>query len=32
MKLRKGDVVELRIEKMAFGGQGVARLNGFVTS
>lgn len=30
MKLRKGDVVELRIEKMAFGGQGVARLNGFV--
>ncbi len=30
MKLRKGEIVELRIEKMAYGGQGVARHNGFV--
>ena len=30
MKIRKGDVVELVIEKMAYGGQGVARHNGFV--
>ncbi|MFH1351636.1 MAG: 23S rRNA (uracil(1939)-C(5))-methyltransferase RlmD [Pseudomonadota bacterium] len=30
LNIRKGDVVELRIERMAFGGQGVARLDGFV--
>ena len=30
MKLRKRDILELRIDKMAFGGQGVARVNGFV--
>ncbi len=30
MKLRKGHIVDLRIEKMAYGGQGVARLNGLV--
>ncbi|MFH1488394.1 MAG: 23S rRNA (uracil(1939)-C(5))-methyltransferase RlmD [Pseudomonadota bacterium] len=30
MGLRKGDLVELHIEKMAHGGQGVARLDGFV--
>lgn len=29
-KLRKGDAVELEIEKMAFGGQGIARADGFV--
>ena len=26
MKMRKGDIVELRIENMAYGGQGIARL------
>ena len=30
IKLRKGHIVELRIDKMAYGGQGVARLNGLV--
>jgi 23S rRNA (uracil1939-C5)-methyltransferase len=30
MKLQKGHIVELRIEGMAYGGQGVARLNGLV--
>jgi 23S rRNA (uracil1939-C5)-methyltransferase len=30
MKLRREDIVELRIDKMAFGGQGVARIDGFV--
>ena len=27
---RKGDIIELAIEKMAYGGQGVGRLDGFV--
>jgi len=30
MSLRKGDVVELDIDKMAYGGLGVARVNEFV--
>ena len=30
MKLRKGHTVELSIEKMAYGGRGIARLDGFV--
>jgi 23S rRNA (uracil1939-C5)-methyltransferase len=30
MKIRKGAIVELVIEKMAYGGQGIARLNGLV--
>ena len=30
MSLRKGDTIELAIDKMAFGGQGVARVDGFV--
>ncbi len=30
MKLRKGHTVELDIEKMAYGGRGIARLDGFV--
>lgn len=30
MKIHKGATVELQIEKMAYGGQGVARLNGLV--
>ncbi|MCK4784624.1 MAG: TRAM domain-containing protein, partial [Desulfobacteraceae bacterium] len=30
IKVRKGDIVELRINKMAYGGQGVARLDGLV--
>jgi 23S rRNA (uracil1939-C5)-methyltransferase len=30
MKLRKGNTVELNIEKMAYGGRGIARLDGFV--
>jgi len=30
MKIRKRDILELSIEKMAYGGQGIARLNGFV--
>ena len=30
MKIRKGAIAELVIEKMAYGGQGVARLNGLV--
>ena len=30
MKLRKGHTVELNIEKMAYGGRGIARLDGFV--
>jgi 23S rRNA (uracil1939-C5)-methyltransferase len=30
MNLRKGNSVELRIEKMAFGGRGIARLDGLV--
>jgi len=30
MGLRKGDIVELGIDNMAYGGQGVARINGFV--
>src|ERR687896_995961 len=28
--VRKGDELELRIDSLAFGGNGVARLNGFV--
>ncbi len=30
MKLKKGHTVELIIEKMAYGGRGIARLDGFV--
>ena len=30
MVLRKGDMVELIIDRVAYGGQGVARLNGLV--
>jgi 23S rRNA (uracil1939-C5)-methyltransferase len=30
MKLRKEDIVELWVERMAFGGQGVARMDGLV--
>ncbi|MCG6881576.1 MAG: 23S rRNA (uracil(1939)-C(5))-methyltransferase RlmD [Deltaproteobacteria bacterium] len=30
MKLQKGQTIELNIEKMAYGGRGIARLNGFV--
>jgi len=30
MKIRKQDILELCIDKMAYGGQGVARLDGFV--
>ena len=30
MRLRKGDTIELSIEKMAYGGHGIGRLNGFV--
>jgi len=30
IKVRKGDIVELRINKMAYGGQGVARVDGLV--
>jgi len=30
MNLRKGNVVELGIDKMAYGGQGIGRVNGFV--
>ncbi len=30
MKIRKRDILELSIEKMAYGGQGIARLDGFV--
>jgi 23S rRNA (uracil1939-C5)-methyltransferase len=30
MKIHKGETVELRIDRMAFGGQGVARVNGYV--
>lgn len=30
MSPRKGDIIELKIERMAHGGQGVARLDGFV--
>ncbi len=30
MKLHKRDIVELIIDKMAYGGQGIARLDGFV--
>ena len=30
MKIRKHDILELRINKMAYGGQGIARLDGFV--
>jgi len=30
MMLRKGDTVELSIDKVAYGGQGIARLNGLV--
>ena len=28
--MRKGDTIELRIDRMAFGGQGIARLDGLV--
>ena len=30
MSLRKGDLIELRIDRVAYGGQGVARSNGLV--
>ncbi|MGD9033611.1 MAG: TRAM domain-containing protein, partial [Desulfobacteraceae bacterium] len=30
MALRKGDIIELLIDKVAYGGQGVARSNGLV--
>jgi 23S rRNA (uracil1939-C5)-methyltransferase len=30
MSLRKGDLLELRIDRVAYGGQGVARSNGLV--
>ena len=30
MNLRKGNVVEVGIDKMAYGGQGIGRVNGFV--
>ncbi len=30
MKIRKRDILELNIDKMAYGGQGIARLDGFV--
>ena len=30
MTIRKGDIVELLIDRMAFGGQGIARLDGLV--
>ena len=30
MQIRKHDIIELHIDKMAFGGQAVARLEGFV--
>ena len=30
MNFRKGEIVELGIDKMAYGGRGVARVNGFV--
>ena len=30
MKVRKGETVELEIGGMAFGGQGIARVNGYV--
>lgn len=30
MNIRKRDIIELRISKMAYGGQGIARLDGFV--
>ena len=30
MKLHKGQTLELSIDKMAYGGQGIARVNGLV--
>ncbi|MCD6561198.1 MAG: 23S rRNA (uracil(1939)-C(5))-methyltransferase RlmD [Deltaproteobacteria bacterium] len=30
MKLKKNDLIELTIDKMAFGGKGIARIDGFV--
>ena len=30
MILRKGDIVELWVDNMAFGGRGIARIDGFV--
>jgi len=30
VRLRKGDITELSIDKVAYGGQGIARLNGLV--
>ena len=30
MNVHKGDILELSIDKMAYGGQGVARVDGFV--
>jgi len=30
MKIRKRDILELEIHKMAYGGQGIAHVNGFV--
>jgi len=30
MTVRKGDIVELHVDRVAFGGQGIARLDGLV--
>ena len=30
MKIRKGDTIELAVDKMAFGGRGMGRVDGFV--
>lgn len=30
MGYKKGDIIELRVEKMAFGGEGISRINGLV--
>ena len=30
MKIKKHDIIELEIETMAFGGQGIARVDGYV--
>ena len=30
MKVRKGDIIELWVDRTAYGGQGVARLDGLV--
>jgi 23S rRNA (uracil-5-)-methyltransferase RumA len=30
MEMRKGDIIDLTVDRMAFGGQGIARLDGLV--